>query len=31
VTLEILKEIEHNTEVTLKVAEHIKKQRAGSG
>jgi uncharacterized membrane protein len=31
VTLEILREIERNTEVTLKVAEHIKKQRAGQG
>jgi uncharacterized membrane protein len=31
VTLEILKEIDRNTEVTLRVAEHIKKQRTGSG
>jgi len=31
VTIEILKEIEQNTEVTLRVAEHIKKRRAGSG
>jgi uncharacterized membrane protein len=31
VTLEILKEIEKNTETTLKVAEHIKKLRDTSG
>jgi len=27
VTLEILKEIERNTECTLKVAEHVKRRR----
>ena len=31
VTIEILKEIERNPEATLKILEHIKKQRAGSG
>jgi uncharacterized membrane protein len=31
VTLEILKEIERNTETTLKVAEHIKKMRGTVG
>jgi uncharacterized membrane protein len=31
VTLEILKEIDRNTEVTLRVAEQIRNQRTGSG